>query len=442
MPILVIFFAYTLPFFQKIAIIRIDAESEFKNERVKKMKEYYLDYREQVRNILEALDDRSTSLRLGAVAIENLLTLARVELDDDEEVEDEAGDEEEDEDSDDSESIEKEDRGGDLAEAEAEDKKPVKIISHEEPRASIPYQISAGNKLCRFSRALKGGSFYTEQGDLVSEINELTVKNLNVENGDLVELDPSSQPPRVVRIVEAGNLPSNIATLSYGIVERDAAGDLYVSRSAMGEKLSECAGIDRYEVPAIIDAGQTETGFVHEGDIIDLAWYKNSPSNMIVRWVSQTKGEAAPKKEKPAEKKVKSEKEDKGKEESVTTLNFDLHGRSVAVVIGNELRSQEIQKMVGEHHGRCKVIDAFKFSDTESFYKHALKRADVTVMVQNLNKHSTSKALRKYAKRLAIADSAGLSSIERAIYRAMHGLPAYETSTQPIAYPVKELAFS
>lgn len=395
------------------------------------MKEYYLDYREQVRNILDALDDSSTSLRLGAVAIENLLTLARVDLDDEDE-EAETGDE----DSDDSDAIEEADSGGDLADAKTEDKKQVKIIRHEELTASIHYQ------LCRFSRALKGGSFYTEQGDLVSEINELAVRNLNVENGDLVELDPSSQPPRVVRIVEAGNLPSNIATMSYGVVERDPAGDLYVSRSAMGESLSECAGIDRYEVPAIIDARQTETGFVHEGDIVDLAWYKNSPSNMIVRWVSQTKGEEAPKKEKPAEKKVKSEKEDKDKEESVTTLNFDLHGRSVAVVIGNELRSQEIQKMVGEHHGRCKVIDAFKFSDTESFYKHALKRADVTVMVQNLNKHSTSKALRKYAKRLAIADSAGLSSIERAIYRAMHGLPAYETSTQPIAYPVKELALS
>lgn len=406
------------------------------------MKEYYLDYREQVRNILDALDDSSTSLRLGAVAIENLLTLAKIDLDDEDE-ETETGDEEDEgeDDSDDSDAIEEADSGGDLAEAEAK-KQQVKIIRHEEPRASIPYQISAGNQLCRFSRALKGGSFYTEQGDLVGEINELTLKNLNVENGDLVELDPSSQPPRVIRIVEAGNLPSNIATMSYGVVERDAAGDLYVSRSAMGEKLSECAGINRYEVPAIIDARQTETGFVHEGDIVDLAWYKNSPSNMIVRWVSQTKGEAAPKKEKPAEKKVKSEKEDKGKEESVTTLNFDLHGRSVAVVIGNELRSQEIQKMVGEHHGRCKVIDAFKFSDTESFYKHALKRADVTVMVQNLNKHSTSKALRKYAKRLAIADSAGLSSIERAIYRAMHGLPAYETSTQPIAYPVKELVLS
>ncbi|MCD5597161.1 DUF2325 domain-containing protein [Lactobacillus delbrueckii subsp. lactis] len=378
------------------------------------MKEYYLDYREQVRNILDALDDSSTSLRLGAVAIENLLTLARVDLDDEDE-----------EDSDDSDAIEEADSGGDLADAETEDKKQVKIIRHEEPTASIHYQ------LCRFSRALKGGSFYTEQGDLVSEINELAVRNLNVENGDLVELDPSSQPPRVVRIVEAGNLPSNIATMSYGIVERDPAGDLYVSRSAMGESLSECAGIDRYEVPAIIDAGQTETGFVHEGDIVDLAWYKNSPSNMIVRWVSQTKGEEVPKKEKPAEKKVKSEKEDKDKEESVTTLNFDLHGRSVAG-----------QTNPGEHHGRCKVIDAFKFSDTESFYKHALKRADVTVMVQNLNKHSTSKALRKYAKRLAIADSAGLSSIERAIYRAMHGLPAYETSTQPIAYPVKELALS
>ena len=247
------------------------------------MKEYYLDYREQVRNILDALDDSSTSLRLGAVAIENLLTLAKIDLDEEDE-ETETGDEEDEgeDDSDDSDAIEEADSGGDLAEAEAK-KQQVKIIRHEEPRASIPYQISAGNQLCRFSRALKGGSFYTEQGDLVGEINELTLKNLNVENGDLVELDPSSQPPRVVRIVEAGNLPSNIATMSYGIVERDAAGDLYVSRSAMGEKLSDCAGIDRYELPAIIDAGQTETGFVHEGDIVDLAWYKNSPSNMIVR---------------------------------------------------------------------------------------------------------------------------------------------------------------
>ena len=215
------------------------------------MKEYYLDYREQVRNILDALDDSSTSLRLGAVAIENLLTLARVDLDDEDE-EAETGDEEDEgeEDSDDSDAIEEADSGGDLADAETEDKKQVKIIGHEEPTASIHYQISAGNQLCRFPRALKGGSFYTEQGDLVSEINELAVKNLNVENGDLVELDPSSQLPRVVvRIVEAGNLPSNIATMSYGVVERDPAGDLYVSRSAMGESLSGCAGIDRYEVP-------------------------------------------------------------------------------------------------------------------------------------------------------------------------------------------------
>lgn len=103
------------------------------------MKEYYLDYREQVRNILDALDDSSTSLRLGAVAIENLLTLARVDLDDEGE-----------EDSDDSDAIEEADSGGDLADAETEDKKQVKIIRHEEPTASIHYQISAGNQLCRF----------------------------------------------------------------------------------------------------------------------------------------------------------------------------------------------------------------------------------------------------------------------------------------------------
>ncbi|GHV98530.1 hypothetical protein lacNasYZ03_00440 [Lactobacillus nasalidis] len=396
------------------------------------MNEYYLDYREQVKNVLDALDDSSTSLRLGAIAIENLLNLARVELD--EEDEDEEGEEDEDE----------EDSSEDADSDSPEDLKQVKIIRHEEAETSSPYQINSGHQLCRFSRGLKGGSFYNEQGQLLAEINELAVKNLNIENGDLAELDASSHPARVVRIVEAVGEPSDIATLPYGIVERDACGDLYVSHNAMGERLSECAGIDRYDVPAVIDAGQSETGFVHEGDIVDLAWYQNNPAKMIVRWVSQTQGQAGAKKEKAQEKKpARSETEDKDKDAGdVTTLNYDLHGCSVAVVIGNELRSQEIQKLVGQHHGRCKVIDAFKFSDTEAFYKHALKRADLTVMVQNLNKHSTSKALRKYAKRLAIADSAGLSSIERAIYRALHGLPAYETSTQPIAYPVKELALS
>lgn len=105
------------------------------------MKEYYLDYREQVRNILDALDDSSTSLRLGAVAIENLLTLAKIDLDDEDE-ETETGDEEDEgeDDSDDSDAIEEADSGGDLAEAEAK-KQQVKIIRHEEPRASIPYQI-------------------------------------------------------------------------------------------------------------------------------------------------------------------------------------------------------------------------------------------------------------------------------------------------------------
>ena len=100
----------------------------------------------------------------------------------------------------------------------------------------------------------------------------------------------------------------------------------------------------------------------------------------------------------------------------------------------------EIQHMVKEHNGACRIINAFKFGEPESFYKHELKHVDIAVLVQNINKHSTSKLVRKYAKRFAIADSAGLSAIERAIYRAMYGLPAYETSTQPIAYPVKDAA--
>lgn len=59
-------------------------------------------------------------------------------------------------------------------------------------------------------------------------------------------------------------------------------------------------------------------------------------------------------------------------------------------------------------------------------------------MIQNQNKHATSKTLNKavkhYGIKMTIADGGGLQQIERAVYRGIADLPAYE-SGNPISYP-------
>lgn len=119
---------------------------------------------------------------------------------------------------------------------------------------------------------------------------------------------------------------------------------------------------------------------------------------------------------------------------------FDLHGQTVAVVIGNGMREQAITKMVRTHHGRAKVVDAFyRQSDIEQHFRNELADADIVVMIQNYMKHITSKTITTIAsaenKKFAISNGGGLQSIEQAIYRADAGIKAYENSSSSVDYP-------
>lgn len=121
---------------------------------------------------------------------------------------------------------------------------------------------------------------------------------------------------------------------------------------------------------------------------------------------------------------------------------FDLHGQTVAVVIGNGMREKAITKMVRAHHGQAKVVDAFyRQSDIAQHFRNELADADIVVMVQNYMKHITSKTITTIAsaenKKFAISNGGGLQSIEQAIYRADAGIKAYENSSSSVDYPTK-----
>lgn len=309
------------------------------------------------------------------------------------------------------------------------------------------YGVEPGNKAVIAVRDVKGVKLRDAgNGELIGTLNEEATRRFNIGNGSMLEIQGSGSDVRFIRTLTRADEPEDNEVFKFGVVKSQGM-NLYVEDNASGEKLGDLNPVcHRYHVPTVVNSLLADSGFVREGDIVDLAWNKMVPDNIQIRWVYKTKSNMPIKagiSTTPSKVLVKASKP-KSKEESnktgLTTLDFNLRGKQVIVVIGNEVRSPLLKKMISAHGGRGKVVDAFKFSNVNKYWKKELRHADLVVMVQNLNTHATSKMLQKYVKQFnlgfAIADSAGILSVERAVYRAYEGLPAYETSTQPIVYPV------
>ena len=309
------------------------------------------------------------------------------------------------------------------------------------------YGVEPGNKAVIAVRDVKGVKLRDAgNGELIGTLNEEATRRFNIGNGSMLEIQGSGSDVRFIRTLTRADEPEDNEVFKFGVVKSQGM-NLYVEDNASGEKLGDLNPVcHRYHVPTVVNSLLADSGVVREGDIVDLAWNKMVPDNIQIRWVYKTKSNMPIKagiSTTPSKVLVKASKP-KSKEESnktgLTTLDFNLRGKQVIVVIGNEVRSPLLKKMISAHGGRGKVVDAFKFSNVNKYWKKELRHADLVVMVQNLNTHATSKMLQKYVKQFnlgfAIADSAGILSVERAVYRAYEGLPAYETSTQPIVYPV------
>lgn len=231
---------------------------------------------------------------------------------------------------------------------------------------------------------------------------------------------------QLVRVLDDADLPADdIETFNFGVV-KCTNGHYYVNSSATGNKLPNV-----FNIPDNVN-------WIKEGDVIDLAWYKNNPKDIQIRWTYPVQNLPEKKPESKPKPSVKKSETITSKQ-PLACLDYSLRGRLVTVVIGDKVKGAVIKKLISDHQGRSKILNAFKVS-TDKYWKKELRHDDIVIMVQSLNSHSTSKVMQKYIKRynlhFAIADTAGTSSIERAIYRALKDLPAYETPTQPIEYPV------
>ena len=269
----------------------------------------------------------------------------------------------------------------------------------------------------------------------IRHIGENIVRDFNINHNDHILLDDTK---RIVEVVKASNHsnPDYIETFNNGIVITDNnTGDLIVTNNINGELFSDYhPNLKEYIIPKIFQDHNSQITPINAGDIVDLAW-KTSDNYVKIRWITTT--EDLPEKISNTTSKIVKTTKNKS---VTTTIDFNLDGQTVSIVAGDNIREKEYQKLIELHNGKFNIIDGFQ--KTPLAYELALTKtkSDLIILVQNYSKHLTSNSIFNFAKRnkipIAISQSAGLQSIERAIYRALKGYAAHETSSADIDYPM------
>ena len=272
-----------------------------------------------------------------------------------------------------------------------------------------------------------------DNNNYIRHIGENIVRDFNINHNDHILLDDTN---RIIEVVKVSNHndPNYIETFNNGIVMTDdKTGDLIVTNNINGELFSDYhPNLTEYVIPKIFQDPNSQVTPINDGDIVDLAW-KTSDDYVKIRWITAT--EELPEKVSNTTSKVVKTTKNK----SVTaTIDFDLDGQTVSIIAGDKIREKEYQKLIELHNGELNMIDGFQ--KTPLTYELRLTKSDLIILIQNYSKHLTSNAVFNFAKKnkipIAISQSAGLQSVERAIYRALKGYAAHETSSADVDYPI------
>lgn len=291
------------------------------------------------------------------------------------------------------------------------------------------------------SRQVLGANLInTETNEKKIYLKEYFFFQNDFEDGDLVTLEyDSDNSPVLTKVGERESTAANrLGVFPKGIVKKSILdGTYYVEDNINGELLGEYNSTERRYV---IGDSLPILGSVvpKEGDTVDLAWELGKPATILQRqWYSS---EELPEKVEPkAPKKKKSTQKEKEEDSTSVSLDYDLKGKKIGLVLGDGMRSGLMSFLVVEHGGVPVTLDAHRYQGDESAYKHKLKDCDAVVVAKDYVRHAVTKALRNVTKELgigyAMANGVGFAQVEKAIYRAINGLQVDEVGAN-IEYPL------
>lgn len=283
--------------------------------------------------------------------------------------------------------------------------------------------------------------------------NEAIVRTGGWQDNDIVRLDKNLQHPDhlpYVKIIKAATEPTNrIHRFTYGYIEKDKYGNLFIDHNAWGQRIMINGVAKIYELKPRDLTYRT----LMPGDLVDIAWYANeqredSDAAFVearVTWFHD-KNELSQSHiaRSTSHKILKAQREEaaaKPKYQYQPKLDFNLDNKTV-LLIGYPERQSEIAEIIKAHHGQMLDYDVKNdpHGDNPTFDRY-VRTSDLVIVLGNNTSHfasNTANTLAKnYGKPLALASQSSPLIIEQAIYRALNGLPAFVTSNSTIAYPAK-----
>lgn len=290
------------------------------------------------------------------------------------------------------------------------------------------------------SRQVLGANLVNTETNEKIYLKEFFFFHNDLEDGDLVTLEyDSDNSPVLTKVGKGESTAANrLGVFPKGIVKKSILdGTYYVEDNINGELLGEYNSTERRYV---IGDSLPNLGSVapKEGDTVDLAWELGKPATILQRqWYSS---EELPEKAEPkAPKKKKLTQKEKEEDSTSVSLDYDLEGKKIGLVLGDGMRSGLMSFLVVEHGGVPVTLDAHRYQGDESAYKHKLKDCDAVVVAKDYVRHAVTKALRNVTKELgigyAMANGVGFAQVEKAIYRAINGLQVDEVGAN-IDYPL------
>lgn len=264
-----------------------------------------------------------------------------------------------------------------------------------------------------------------------------------INDGDVVQLDRQrlihGKLPVINRVTNDHLAISTTPTkvIEYATLEPVAGSDvLQIKKTLKGNSILD----ESHANTIVIDPYKYASRNLKPGMIIDFAYYDHGNGMRDakageIRWIHsehEFDTTKAPRKlQQP--KKVK-----KTRHEYSDKLDYDLNQKRVLVVTGARDRVQDLKAVVAKHHGVFYSLDAsMEENVSSSKIKRAVKDADLIVVCIDRIHHRISQLTTHHAKRndrpFAIAATTSNTAVERAIFRALNGNNAYESSGQDMA---------
>lgn len=271
------------------------------------------------------------------------------------------------------------------------------------------------------------GAFLYEKGtdDYAGKLSERALERLGLEDGDEVSASFSPNNTPIIRDILKKNVSreeKRIVEFDYATVE-EAAGRLFIKKNINGQRLSD---INDTENIFLIPEKYVSDFGLKEGSVVNMAWEISSPSNIKIRKIYDV-DEFIEERRKP--NKYKKESHAPSSKDKYTPF---LTGHMVGIVIGDKLRDNELTELVQQLGGEAVIVDGFKKGNNVDYYQNNLSKLDLVVMVKNYIKHSTTKIVYDICSQndipFSYANTAGLESVARAIYRASIGAEVEENN--------------